>query len=247
MEWAKVRRRAAKTEAQTAPLGHTQPCTPTMPEFRYQQRRHLTRSGTQHDPDSGRRGRGAALPAKPAHQRFVRLAERRVRCGGRGARFQTCDRLLYLAVQRLEVFGLDPVDPVRPESRDKVHLDGRTVSGQRLVPDRHRRDVLYSVGEPLLDRPSAARFAHFSGAPLLFEFLDCLAHFSFGFMFDVAPVGPTVIQHADGDPPMLPAVVLAVVDSGCATLGARVPWSRLRATGRVSFQAAFCSAASRSV
>jgi hypothetical protein len=90
MEWAKVRRRAAKTEAQTAPLGHTQPCTPTMQEFRYQQRRHLTRSGTQHDPDSGRRGRGAALPAKPTHQRFVRLAERRARCGGRGARFQTC-------------------------------------------------------------------------------------------------------------------------------------------------------------
>ncbi|MDT7714504.1 MAG: hypothetical protein QOH09_496 [Pseudonocardiales bacterium] len=85
MEWAKVRRRAAKAEAQTAPLGYTQPCTPTMQEFRYQQRRHLTRSGTQHDPDSGRRGRGAALPAKPAHQRFVRLAERRARCGGRGA------------------------------------------------------------------------------------------------------------------------------------------------------------------
>jgi hypothetical protein len=146
--------------------------------------------------------------------------------------------LLHLAVQRLEVFGLDPVDPVRTESRDKVHLDGRTVSGQRRVPDRHRRDVLYPVGEPLLDRPSAARFAYFSGAPLLFEFLDCLAHFSFGFAFDVAPVGPTVIQHADGDPPMLPAVVLAVVDSGCAIGGAgslvafACHWSRVL-SGRV--------------
>jgi hypothetical protein len=41
------------TEAQTATLGHTQPAPPTTLELRYQQRRHLTRSGTEHDPDSG--------------------------------------------------------------------------------------------------------------------------------------------------------------------------------------------------
>jgi hypothetical protein len=110
---------------------------------------------------------------------LVGLAERRA-CGAvgvvRGAGLATGS--LDLAVERLEVFGLDPVDPVRTESRDEVDVDGRSVSGQRLVPDERRRDVLYPVGEPLLDGPGAARFAYFPGAPLLFEFLDCLARFS---------------------------------------------------------------------
>ena len=98
---------------------------------------------------------------------FVRLTERgtgRAVNVVRGARSAAC--LLYLPVKLLEVFWLDPGDPMRAESRNEVHVDSGTVPSQCLVTDIQGCDVVEPVREPLFNRPSMNGVAYLSSASL---------------------------------------------------------------------------------
>ena len=116
-------------------------------------------------------------------------------------------------VERLDVLGLQPVQPMGSESGDRVALDVGAVAVQGAPAHRAGGDVLQPVvsHSPTVGARPAAAARPLSRKPL--ELADLAGDLGSGGAHDVAPVRLAVVVQTHGDPPV-PVAVTTLVGAG---------------------------------